>query len=114
MTLRTVQRATLSALAIARLPWPSVCNWRIAVRIASSSMAGLPIKTVEQTLDIRLGARHGLVDFRAFDCEQLLEQALFERAARPARNSAKGPQIVEPGLGRGGLGRLRGRLRVPL
>src|SRR5665213_7730 len=112
MIWRTVARATLSAWAIARLPWPCSCNLKIAVRVASSSIAGLPIKTAEQTLHIRFTARHGLADFRALDCEQLLQQALLKRAARAPRNACEGPQIVEPALRRRGRGRLLRRLRL--
>src|SRR5260221_6708421 len=116
MTWRTVARATLSAWAMVRLPWPCSCNLKIAVRVASSSIAGLPVKTAEQTLHVRFAARHGLADFRAFDFEQLLQQALLEGAARAPRNAAEGPQIVQPALRRRGRGRrLRGlRLQIDL
>src|ERR1700730_10017648 len=96
MTWRTVARATLSAWAIARLPWPCSCNLKIAVRVASSSMAGLPIKSAEQALHVRLAARHRLADFRAFDLEQLLQQALLEGAARAPGNTPEGSQLLEP------------------
>src|SRR6266851_7238602 len=116
MTWRTVARATLSAWAIARLPWPCSCNLKIAVRVASSSIPGLPIKTAEQTLHVRFAARHGLLDFRAFNFEQLLQQALLEgRRARRAM-PPRAPQIVEPALRRRGRGRLlrRSRLQIDL
>src|ERR1700719_291700 len=114
MTWRTGARATLSPGAMVRLPWPCSCNLKIAVRVASSSIAGLPIKTAEQTLHVRFTARHGLLDFRAFDFEQLLQQALFEGAARAPRNAPEGPQIVEPALHRRGRGRLQRGLRLQI
>src|SRR5258706_519638 len=114
MTWRTVGGATLSAWAMVRLPWPCSCNLKIAVRVASSSIAGLPVKTAEQTLHVRLAARHGLLDLRAFDFEQLLQQALLERAARAPRNAPECPEIVEPTLRRRGRGRLLRGLRLQI
>src|SRR5260370_23332229 len=97
---RTDERATASAWAIARLPWPWALSFRIAVRVASSSMLTLQIKAMQESLKVGLRARERLGYLEPFALEELWQQSLLQRAVRAPREATERTQILQKPLRR--------------